>query len=161
MQVLIMFYSRTGNTKKFALEIAKGVEKVEDVKVVIKTCEEVQKGDFVAADGVIVGSPVYFGTMAAEVKKVLDDFIGTRRKMEDKVGAAFATSAHHTGGKETTILSILEGLLIYGTIVVGDPLSSGGHYGAAFAGEMTHKSQKEARSLGERVAKLVKKLNCN
>jgi len=159
MQVLIIYYSRTGNTKKFAHEVAKGVEKVEDVKVVIKTTEEVQKDDFIEADGVIVGSPVYFGTMAAEVKKVLDDFIGTRRKMEDKIGAAFATSAHHTGGKETTILSILEGLLIYGMIIVGDPLSSGGHYGAAFAGEMTKKSQKEAHDLGARVARLVKKLN--
>ncbi|MBS3767826.1 MAG: NAD(P)H-dependent oxidoreductase [Candidatus Cloacimonetes bacterium] len=159
MQVLIIYYSRTGNTKKFAYEIAKGVESIKDVKVVVKTCEEVQKEDFIKSEGVIVGSPVYFGTMAAEVKKVLDDFIGTRRKMEDKVGAAFATSAHHTGGKETTILSILEGLLIYGMIVVGDPLSSGGHYGAAFAGEMTDKSQKEAQALGARVASLVKKLN--
>ncbi|KPL04390.1 MAG: flavodoxin, partial [candidate division Zixibacteria bacterium SM23_73_2] len=32
MQVLVMYYSRSGNTKKLALEIAKGVEEVEDVK---------------------------------------------------------------------------------------------------------------------------------
>ncbi len=159
MQVLIMYYSRSGNTKKLAMEIAKGVDKVENVKCTVKSCEEVTKKDFIESDGLIVGSPVYFGTMAAEVKKVLDDFIGIRKRMEDKVGAAFATSAHHTGGKETTILSILAGLIIYGMIVVGDPLSSGGHYGAAFAGEMTEKSSQEAQALGERVARLVKKLN--
>ena len=81
-----------------------------------------------------VGSPVYFGVMAAELKKVFDDFVGTRRRMENKIGAAFATGGHPTGGKETTILSIIQVMLIYGMIIVGDPMDASGHYGVGCVG---------------------------
>ena len=65
--------------------------------------------------------------MAWEIKKVFDDFVSTRKKMEDKVSAAFATGGHHTGGKETTIMSILQCMLIYGMIITGDLMSASGH----------------------------------
>ena len=90
------------------------MEQLEGVKALLKSTNEVTKGDFLESDGVIAGSPVYFGVMAAELKKVFDEFIGVRRKMEGKVGAAFATSGDLTGGKETTIMSIIQALLIYG-----------------------------------------------
>ncbi len=104
MQVLIMYYSRTGNTKKLAEAIAKGVEEVEGVRPVVKPVSEVTRDDFVESDGVIAGSPVYFGGMVAEMKALFDRFVGIRRKMEDKVGAAFATSGDSSGGKETTMM---------------------------------------------------------
>lgn len=120
MQVLILFYSKGGNTKRLAEEVAKGVES-EGIKALMKSTEEVTKEDFLDSDGIIAGSPVYFGVMARELKKIFDEFVGTRKKMENKVGAAFATGGHHTGGKETTIMSILQCMLIYGMIIVGDP----------------------------------------
>lgn len=99
MQVLILYYSKTGHTKKLAEEIAKGVGEVEGVACIVKSTADVTKDDFVACDGIIAGSPVYFGTMAAELKSVFDQFVGVRRKMEDKIGAAFATSGDTFGGK--------------------------------------------------------------
>ncbi len=110
------------------------MEQLEGVKALLKSTNEVTKGDFLESDGVIAGSPVYFGVMAAELKKVFDEFIGVRRKMEGKVGAAFATSGDLTGGKETTIMSIIQALLIYGMVIVGDPMSATGHYGVASVG---------------------------
>ena len=133
MQVLILYYSRSGNTQKLAEEVAKWVESA-GVKAVLKNTEEVTKDDFRASAGIIAGSPVYFGVMAAELKKVFDDFVSVRKKMEDKVGAAFATGGHHTGGKETTIFSIIQCMLIYGMIIAGDPMSASGHYGVACLG---------------------------
>jgi NAD(P)H dehydrogenase (quinone) len=118
----------------------------------------VTKEDFVTSDGIIAGSPVYFGVMAAELKKVFDDFIGVRKKMENKVGAAFATSGDPTGGKETTIMSIIQALLIYGMIIVGDPMSATGHYGVACVGQPDGKTIENARKLGKRVAEVAKKL---
>ena len=158
MQVLIIYYSRTGNTKKLAEEIAKGAQEVEGVKCVLKSVTEVTKDDFLQSDGIVAGSPVYFGTMAAELKSIFDKFIGTRRQMEDKIGAAFATSAHHTGGKETTIISIIEAFLIYGMIVAGDPLDASGHYGVACTGAPDDRTAQDAAKMGKRVALLVKKL---
>ncbi len=158
MQVLILYYSKGGNTRKLAEAIAEGVGSVEGVTAVLRHTRDVTKDDFVASDGVIVGSPVYFGVMAAEVKKVLDDFVSVRKKMENKVGAAFTTSGDPTGGKETTMMSIIQALLIYGMIIVGDPMSATGHYGTACVGAPDAGACENGRKLGIRVAELVKKL---
>ncbi|MBC8418461.1 MAG: NAD(P)H-dependent oxidoreductase [Desulfobacteraceae bacterium] len=158
MQVLVLYFSKSGNTKKLAEAIAKGVEEVEGVKAVLKKTSEVTKEDFSASDGIIAGSPVYFGLMAAELKKVFDDFVGVRKKMEGKVGAAFTTSGDPTGGKETTMMSIIQTLLIYGMVIVGDPLSATGHYGVGCVGKPDAKTEENGMKLGNRVAELVKKL---
>ncbi len=157
MQVLVLCYSKGGNTKKLAQEVAKGVEST-GIKVVIKSTKDVTKEDFIESAGIIAGSPVYFGVMAADLKRVFDNFVGIRSKMEDKVGAAFATGGHHTGGKETTIISILQCMLIYSMIIVGDPLSASGHYGVACVGAPDKGASTDAFKLGARVAELCKRL---
>ena len=78
--------------------------------------------------------------------------------MENKIGAAFATSGDPSGGKETTMMSIIQALLIYGMIIVGDPMSATGHYGTACAGAPDDETQENGRQLGRRVAELVKRL---
>ena len=78
--------------------------------------------------------------------------------MEGKVGAAFATSGNLAGGITTTLMSIIQALLIYGMVVAGDPMSATGHYGAACVGAPDEKAQDVAIKLGQRVAELVKKL---
>ncbi len=158
MQVLILYYSRSGNTKKLADEIAKGVRQVKDVNCVLKTTKDVTKEDFLESDGIIAGSPVYFGSMVAEMKEVFDKFVGLRKKMGDKVGAAFATSGDLSGGKETTMFSILQAMLIYGMIIVGDPLDATGHYGVSCCGNPDAKTCENAAKMGKRVAELIKKL---
>ena len=158
MQILVLYFSKSGNTRKLAEAIAKGVEEVEGVSALLKTSSEVTKEDFVDSDGIIAGSPVYFGLMAADLKRVFDEFVGVRKKMEGKVGAAFATSGDPTGGKETTMMSIIQVLLIYGMITVGDPMSATGHYGTACVGAPEGKDEENGMKLGQRVAELAKRL---
>jgi len=158
MQILILYFSKSGNTKKLAEKIAQGVEGVEGAKALLKHTNEVTKGDFLDSEGIIAGSPVYFGSMAAELKMIFDRFIGVRKKMEGKVGAAFATSGDSTGGKETTIISIIQAMLIYGMIVVGDPMSATGHYGVGSVGAPDRKTGDNGIKLGRRVAELAKEL---
>ena len=158
MDVLVLYHSKGGNTRKLAQCIAEGVESVPGVKALLKTTQEVSKDDFVNCAGIIAGSPVYFGALAADLKRVFDEFVGVRKKMENKVGAAFATSGDPSGGKETTMLSIIQCLLIYGMIVVGDPLAATGHYGVACVGAPDEKIAENGRKLGKRVAELCKKM---
>ena len=158
MQVLITFYTRSGNTQKLAEEIAKGVHEVEGIKCILKPAQELTKEDLLKSEAIIAGSPVYFGTMAAEMKEVFDKFVGIRKYMENKIGAAFSTSADPSGGKETTILSIIQAMMIYGMIIVGDPLDATGHYGVSCVGSPDKKTALNARKLGKRVALLVKKM---
>lgn len=158
MQVLVLYYSKGGNTERLAQDVARGVEST-GVKALLKNTKEVTKEDFLESAGIIAGSPVYFGVMAADLKRVFDEFVGVRRRMEDKVGAAFATGGHHSGGKETTILSILQCMLIYSMIIVGDPLSASGHYGVGCVGTPDDTASDEAFKLGARVASLCNRLN--
>lgn len=159
MQVLVLYYSRTGNTKRLAEAVAEGVRTVAGCEALLRTPDAVTIEEFRDSNALVVGSPVYFGGMAGELKKVLDDFVTVRRQMEGKVGAAFATSAHPSGGKETTILAIHQAMLIYGMVVVGDPLDAGGHYGVACAGAPDAKALDAARKLGARVARTAQKLS--
>lgn len=158
MQVLVLYYSKGGNTRRLAEAVAEGVQQVEGVQVLLRHTQDVVRDDFVNSQGVIAGSPVYFGSMAAELKKVLDEFVSIRRQMEDKVGAVFATSGDPTGGKETTMMSIIQALLIYGMIIAGDPLAATGHYGVACVGAPDSGTLENGRKLGRRVAELVKRL---
>lgn len=157
MQVLVLYYSKSGHTRKLAEEVAKGVESA-GVTALLRSASEVTKDDFLDSAGIIAGSPVYFGVMSWQLKKVFDEFVGTRHKMEDKVGAAFATGGHPTGGKETTIFSIIQCMMIYGMIIVGDPMSATGHYGVASVGAPDKQVSEDGFKLGERVAGLCMKL---
>lgn len=158
MKVLVLYYSKGGNTRKLAERIAEGVESVSGVQALLKSTQEVTKEDFVNSSGIIAGSPCYFGSMAWDLKRIFDEFVGVRKMMENKVGAVFATSGDPSGGKETTMMSIFQCLLIYGMIVVGDPMDATGHYGVACAGAPDEKATENGRKLGRRVAELCKRL---
>ena len=149
MQILVLYFSKGGNTKKLAEAILKGVESVDGVEGVLKHTDDVTKENFVSSDGIIAGSPVYFGVMAAQLKKIFDEFVGVRKKMEGKIGAAFATSADPSGG---TVM------LIYGMVIVGDPMSATGLFGTACVGAPDGGSIENGMKLGQRVAELAKKL---
>jgi len=55
-------------------------------------------------------------------------------------------------------MSILQAMLIFGMIVVGDPLDATGHYGVSCVGSPDASTQANAVKLGTRIALLVKKL---
>jgi NAD(P)H dehydrogenase (quinone) len=158
MQVLITYFSRTGNTKKLAEAVAQGVCEVEGVTCLLKPAADVTESDLTAADAVVAGSPDYFGSMAAELKALFERAVDVRRQLENKVGAAFATSGDPSGGKETTLMSIVQALLVCGMCVVGPPLDAGGYYGVACTGAPDAEAKRGAAELGRRVATLIGRL---
>lgn len=157
VRVLVVYYSRTGNTKRMAEEVAEGAREA-GAEVRLKDVRNTSLTDLEWADGIVIGSPTYFGLPAAEIKKLIDDSVRIRGKLENKVGAAFSSSHHRAGGRETTMLAILQAMLIHGMVVCGDPLRTGGHYGAAADLSPDEKALRECRELGKRVAKLAERL---
>ena len=153
--VLIGYYSRGGNTEEMSKAVEEGV-KSQGIKVLRKTVNRVTLKDLLEADGIILGSPTYYGTMAAQMKALLDKSVKYHGKLEGKVGGAFSSCGGLGGGVETTVLDLLRTLLIHGMIVQGDPWSS--HYGAVSIGKPNASAKKECRRLGEKVARLVKQL---
>jgi NAD(P)H dehydrogenase (quinone) len=156
-RILVIYHSRTGNTAKTAEAVAAGA-KSSGAEVSIKRVGDVSMDDLKKADGIIIGSPTYYGQMAAEIKQLFDSSSDVRGQLEDKVGAAFTSSASVEGGNQTTLISIIQAMLIHAMIVIGDPMKTGGHYGAIAVGEPSEKALEACQQLGLRVAKLVKKL---
>ncbi len=157
MKILIAYHSMTGNTEKMARAVADGAKSA-GADVTVKKAPEVTSADLKAADGIIIGSPTYYGQMAAEIKQIFDRSTDVRGQLENKVGAAFTSSGSCDGGNQTTLLSILQAMLIHSMIVVGDPMASGGHYGAIAVGEPNKSALEACRQIGSRVANLAKKL---
>lgn len=157
-RVLVVYYSKTGNTEEMAKAVEKGLTS-ENVVAVRKRVEETNVDELPAFDGVVIGSPTYFGTMAAEIKKFIDESIKYYGKLEGKVGGAFASSGSLGGGNETTVLDILKALLIHGMIIQGK--SRGGPlYGPVSLGKPDDSVKKKCEEFGQRVARLVRKFSC-
>ncbi len=152
-KVLITYYSRSGNTEKMAQAVANGAKVVSGVEVDLRPVAEVTADDMLAADGIIMGSPVYYGTMAAELKSLIDESVKHHGKLMGKVGGGFASSGGPGGGNETTVLDIVKAMLVHGMIVQGD--AEGDHYGAIAVGAPDERSRKECEKLGRRVAGLM------
>ena len=155
-QILVTCFSVTGNTQAMAEAVVEGVRSVKGVECVFKPVAEVSNDDMVAADGIIVGSPTYFGQMAAEVKELFDITEQVYGKLEAKVGAAFTTSGGAGCGHELTNMSIITAMLVAGMIVPGT--TKGPHFGPFAVGKPEDKQIEQARDLGVRVAELTKKL---
>jgi multimeric flavodoxin WrbA len=87
------------------------------------------------ADGLLVASPVYFGTVSAELKAYWDFTrrLRTAQALVDVPGAAISVAQCRFGGQETTIRAIHDMMLIHGMVIAGDTVYglSHGQHGAA------------------------------
>ena len=87
------------------------------------------------SDAIILGSPVYFGTVSAPLKAFFDKSrrLRAQRALLNKVGAAVAVGAARFGGQETTLRALHDIMFVHGMILVGDGDSSMdcGHHGVA------------------------------
>lgn len=152
----MIFDSKSGNTEKAAALVAEGVNGVAGIDCALKKVDGATLDDLSDADGIIIGSPTYYGTMSGKVKQLLDKSVDLHGRLEGKVGAAFTSSGGTASGAETTILSILEAFLIHGMIVQGTPRAQ--HYGLAVVGAPDEEEKELCRKFGARIAKLVAKI---
>jgi len=155
-KIVVIHDSRTGHTEKMALAVAKGAKQVKGVAAEVKSAAETSIKDLVEADGIILGSPTYYGLMSAPIKRLINKSVKIHGKLEGKVGAAFTSSGGTASGAETTLLSIVQAMLVHGMIVQGRAGSK--HYGAAAIGAPKKDDLRSCRDLGKRTANLVMKL---
>ena len=156
MKILIAYDSVSGNTEAMAYAVSEGV-KGEGVDAEVVKVDEASIDDLPGVDGVILGSPVYYGLPSAKMKQYIDESVKYHGKLDGKVGGAFASAGGSHTGAETTIIALIEALFIHGMVIQGT--SGSNHYGAASVGAPDEKDKENCRKLGARVAKLVKKLH--
>lgn len=152
-RVHIIYDSRTGNTEKMALAVADGVRKVKGATVAVLEVDRAKMSDLTGADAIIIGSPTYYGNMSGKMKSFIDRSNSIHGKLKGKIGGAFTSSGDTACGAETTILSILEAMLIHGMIVQGR--NDNKHYGPTAVESPNKREIESCKELGERVARLA------
>ena len=192
-KILVVYYSKHGSVARMAEEIGLGVDAVAQCEAVLRclppvsaTSEQLEPAvpasgpPFARIDeleecaGLLLGSPGYFGNMAAPLKHFLDQTsaLWLGGAMIGKPAGVFTATSSLHGGQETVLTSMMLPLLHHGMLVTGIPYSepalnqtrSGGTpYGASHvAGQqgqpLSEHEQSACRALGKRVAELALRL---
>jgi len=193
-EILVLFYSRHGATEQMAQFIARGAEEAGNVEAKIRTvpdistvCEAtssdipdngapyVTLDDLKNCDALALGSPGYFGNMAAPLKYFIDSTSGLwlSGALAGKPAAVFTSTSTIHGGQESVLLSMMTPLLHHGMLITGLPYSEPdlhtsttgcSPYGAShFGGEngendLSDEEKRLIRALGKRLAVIASKL---
>ncbi len=161
-KALVVYDSKTGNTEKMARAISEGIKEA-GLDVEVKKVDDASLDDLIAADAIVLGSPTYFGTMSGKMKVFIDksdDIIG---KLQDKIGAAFTSSAGIAGGNETTLVSLIQAMLMHRMVIIGHQRGSyvigysSGSYGAVSIKAPDEECITGCRQFGKRIGSLVKR----
>lgn len=191
--ILIVYYSRYGSVERMAQQIALGVEAVDGCEARVRCVAEVTTNhqqtepavpddgppfateqDLKDCDGLILGSPSYFGNMAAAMKYYLDSSsqVWLSGALIGKPAGVFTATSSYHGGQESVLLSMMIPLLHHGMLISGIPYSepalqqtsSGGTpYGASHISgpsgqDLTQDEQNICQALGRNIAELSIKL---
>ena len=193
-RTLIAYYSRHGSVAKLAAEIAEGVESETESEAILRCVPDVSANteqtmaiipdsgppyaslnDLKNCDALIIGSPAYFGNMAAALKYFLDQStpLWLSGTLIGKPAGVFTSSSSMHGGQESVLLNMMLPLLHQGMLITGIPYSessihntrSGGSpYGASHVSsddnsELSTDEIASARAMGKRIAQLAKTLS--
>jgi len=154
-KALVIYYSRSGHTAKMAKAVAEGIGQAK-VSVTVTEVGKAKVEDLKEADAIVVGSPCYYGCMAGPLKSFLDESVSHHGRLEGKVGGAFASSGMLGGGNETTVLSMINALLVHGMIVPGN--AKIGHYGPVAIGSPDKHALEECQTYGKKIGEITLKL---
>ncbi|HOX06938.1 MAG TPA: flavodoxin domain-containing protein, partial [Planctomycetota bacterium] len=117
-RMIVLYHSRTGNTEKMARAVAEGAIAA-GAEAVTSRVDGFKAEHLRDYGAIAIGSPTYYGGMAAEVKKLIDESVRLHGSLDGKIGGAFASSANVGGGNETTVMDILQAMLIHGMVIQG------------------------------------------
>ena len=103
VEILVLYYSRSGRTKALADSVAEGVESIEGATAKVKRVDYATVNDFISCDAVAFGSPNYFSYMAGVMKDFFDKALSIREKVAGKPSATFTSGG---GSSDAALLSL-------------------------------------------------------
>jgi NAD(P)H dehydrogenase (quinone) len=99
VEVLVLYYSRTGRTEALVKAIVEGVESVKGASAKMKRVNYATVNDFISCDAIAFGSPNYFSYMAGVMKDFFDKALSIRERVAGKPSVAFTSG----GGQATRL----------------------------------------------------------
>ena len=127
--ILIVYHSQSGNTRKMAEAVLKGAGEIEGVKVYLKKAFETGEEDLLECDGLVLGSPEYFGNMSGALKDLFDrtyEKVRGHKKIFRKPYAVFISAGNDGQGALMNIERICLGYQfkkIHQPIIAKGPVS--------------------------------------
>ncbi|MCK9363204.1 MAG: NAD(P)H-dependent oxidoreductase [Syntrophales bacterium] len=98
-KILIIYHSQTGNTAKMAQAVAAGARLIDNTEVLLRRAQEASLDDLLAADGLAIGTPEYFGYMSGMIKDFFDrTFYPAQEKVFRKPYAVFISAGNDGAG---------------------------------------------------------------
>jgi NAD(P)H dehydrogenase (quinone) len=116
--VLIAYHSHTGHTRAMAEAVAAGVAGAGGTAL-LRSVDSVPAAELVAADAIVLGSPVHNANMAAPMQEFISRWPFEGRPLADKPGAVFVAGGGMSAGQEATQLALIRAMLVHGLIIVG------------------------------------------
>lgn len=159
MKITILYHSETGNTKKVAELIAKGIGGSSGIECKLMSIANVDTDFLSGSQAVVFGCPTYGGTFSYTLKQWLDKL--HKSQLEGKLGAVFATENYVGGGAELSLMGLIGQLLVRGMLVYSGGAAQGypyTHFGAVCVRDGDDFQQQRAVIFGERIAKKAKQL---
>jgi NAD(P)H dehydrogenase (quinone) len=168
-RILVAYHSETGNTEALAGLVRDGVAAVEGIEVRLRPLDAVTDDEILHSDGILLGTPVHWGTVSVETRSFLDRVGAVLLKegvldREGRTAGAFCTGGGAAMGKEMARLTILNAFLTMRFVVVGGIEGDGfGTLGPEATTPdprtpLTSEEKNAARVSGERFARLTKQL---
>jgi len=145
-KILVIHYSKTGNTEKLAKAVAEGAKQVPGVTVELRKVENANLKEVVEADGYAFGSPSHFSIMSGQILTFLTDLYAHREKLSGKPMAVFTTG---TGGQVTALENIERIIGVFNPRFVKP--------GIAIQGAPREADKVQAMALGKKLANAVMK----
>lgn len=155
MKMSVLYFSRTGNTKRMAEVIAEGMRAAGDVETGVFAIDAIDEAFVKESRCVVLGTPTYLAAMAGQVKVWLDQ-PNPNLGLAGKLGGAFATQDYLHGGGDIAMQGILSHLMVKGMLVysgggaLGKPVI---HLGPVALKDNLSGSEETFRLYGERMAK--------
>jgi flavodoxin len=144
-KAIIVYFSRTGKTKKMAEYIGEGV-RMSGNSVDIKTVSEIKnETQLQGYDGYAFGSPTYHRDMVDSMKTFL--FLAQKAELEGKVGCSFG-SYTHSGDAPMIIFDTMEHVFRMKMLQLG---SFNLKEAIVDTGEGMHACQDYGKALGEKI----------
>ncbi len=97
MKVLIVYYTKYGNTEKVANLIAEGISSIEGNEVIVNNVKDVNLKKDDSYDLLLIGSPIHFGKHVGSIKKFINKL--PKSQLKAKSYAVFDT--YMEGDSET------------------------------------------------------------
>lgn len=116
MKMSVLYFSKDGSTKAMAELIVKGMISVGEVEAKSMSIDEVDKDYLEESSCVVIGTPTYYASMAAEVKTWLDKE-SVNLNLGGKLAGAFATAGYIHGGANIGIQNILTHMTFLGMLI--------------------------------------------